>query len=153
MSYWDTSGLVKLYAPEPDSAQFELHALNSAAKPTVAAVTRLEMWVALRRKEADGFMSSGHARLHLARFDEDVKRGEVRVVDFDDAVSEEFEKLTEECFSQAPPLLVRTLDMLHLATARIATAGEFVTTDKRLREAATVMGFTLFPPSPKSPTP
>jgi len=151
MTYWDTSGLVKLYAPESDSSQFEFHALNSAAKPIVAAITRLEMWVALRRKEADGFMTSGHAKLHLDRFDDDVNRGEIRVVELDDAVYEKFVRLTEECFSRVPPLLVRTLDMLHLATAQIAAAGEFVTTDKRLREAAAVMGFTLFPPSsPKS---
>jgi hypothetical protein len=30
MSYWDTSTLVKLFAPEPDSVLFENHALATS---------------------------------------------------------------------------------------------------------------------------
>ena len=44
-----------------------------------------------------------------------------------------------------PPILLRTLDALHLASARVAGETEIVATDKRLREAAKLLGFALFP--------
>ena len=44
-----------------------------------------------------------------------------------------------------PPLFIRTLDAMHHATAIIAGETELVTTDKRLREAASLLGLTLFP--------
>ena len=155
MSYWDTSGLVKLYAAEPDSAQFESYAAASAAAaPTIAEITRFELWVALRRKEKEGFIAAGQAKIYLDRFDQDVRHGELHVVELSRQVSDEFERLTERCLSQSPPLLVRTMDMIHLASAQIAVVTEFVTTDKRLREAALAAGFAVYPPAPpKSFTP
>lgn len=61
MSYWDTSALVKLYAPEPDSAVFENH-LRSPARTIVSArVTLWEAWATFRRKEADGALAPGAA--------------------------------------------------------------------------------------------
>lgn len=147
MGYWDTSALVKLYAAESDSEYFESHAVASSATPIVAEITRLELWVALRRKEKEGFILAGQARIYLNRFDQDVASGELQVVELSPRVADEFEAFTEKCFSQDPPLLVRTFDMLHLASAQVAGVSEFVTTDKRLREGASLMGFILFPPS------
>ena len=118
----------------------------------VADITRLELWVTLRRKEAEGFLAAGQAKIRLDRFDRDVERGDVRVVDLDASVAAQFVRITEKCFSQNPLQFVRTFDMLHLASAQVAGVAELVTTDKRLREAALLMGFTLFPPpSPQLP--
>jgi predicted nucleic acid-binding protein len=44
-----------------------------------------------------------------------------------------------------PPLFVRTLDAIHLASAMIAGEKEFVATDKRLRDAALFLGLKVFP--------
>lgn len=50
-----------------------------------------------------------------------------------------------QCYQQTPPIPLRTLDALHLATARVAGETEIVATDKRMRDAAKLLGFTLFP--------
>jgi predicted nucleic acid-binding protein len=45
-----------------------------------------------------------------------------------------------------PAIFIRTNDAIHLAAARGAGETEIVATDKRLREAALALGFTVFPP-------
>ena len=42
-------------------------------------------------------------------------------------------------------LFIRTFDAIHLASARVAGETEIVATDKRLRDAAGLIGFTIFP--------
>lgn len=58
----------------------------------------------------------------------------------------EFDRIMAACYRRNPALPVRTLDALHLASARVAHETEVVATDRRLREAASFLGFTLFPP-------
>jgi predicted nucleic acid-binding protein len=49
------------------------------------------------------------------------------------------------CYRRTPPLPLRTLDAIHLAAAHVAGETEIVVTDIRLREAANLLGFSLFP--------
>lgn len=146
MSYWDTSCLVKLYAAEADSAQFRMHAAALIVRPTTGDFARLELLTTLRRKEAEGLLHEGQAERLLTAFDEHVIQGVIRLRALDDMMRAEFARVVEHCFSQTPPIFVRTLDALHLAAGRLAGETEFVATDKRLREAAALFGFTLFPP-------
>jgi hypothetical protein len=44
-----------------------------------------------------------------------------------------------------PPIPIRTFHAIHLVTARVAGATEVVATDKRMREAAKLLGFALVP--------
>ena len=60
-------------------------------------------------------------------------------------VETEFARVLNACFTQSPPVLIRTLDSIHLASARVANETEIVATDRRLREAAALLGFALFP--------
>jgi predicted nucleic acid-binding protein len=53
-------------------------------------------------------------------------------------------QLLERCHPQVP---LRTLDAIHLATADLAQDFPLVTTDARMREAATVAGIPVFPPA------
>ena len=39
-----------------------------------------------------------------------------------------------QCYRHAPPVPIRTLDAVHLATARVAGETELVATDRRMRE-------------------
>ena len=57
----------------------------------------------------------------------------------------EFSQIIEICYRRTPPLFIRTFDAIHLASARVAGETEIVATDKRLRDAAGQLGFTLFP--------
>jgi predicted nucleic acid-binding protein len=145
MSYWDTSCLVKLYTPEADSHTFQQHALQ-AGSVLSASIARFEMWATLRRKESEGFLAKGEARQALDKFDQDVIASSMRLLELDDVVELEFEAIVDRCHGHSPPVCLRTLDALHLATARDAGETEIVTTDKRMRDAALLLGFSVFPP-------
>ena len=49
------------------------------------------------------------------------------------------------CYRRTPPLPLRTLDAIHLTAAQTAGETELVATDIRLREAAKLIGLSLFP--------
>ena len=106
----------------------------------------MEMWTALRRKESEGLLSPGEARMSLAKFDSGAARGCWRFVILTDAVRANFERVVEQCCSRTPPVFIRTLDALHIASASAVAETEIVATDRRLRAAATLLGFQLFPP-------
>lgn len=146
MAYWDTSCLVKLYAPEADSAVFKAHVVNGAMVVT-CEIARMELWATLRRKEAVGDLDAGGARKALQAYDADVAAGQITVEAMDTAVAAEYEAIIDQCHGQTPTLPLRTLDAIHLASARVSGESEVIATDKRLREAALVLGFRLYPPA------
>lgn len=150
MSYWDSSALLKLFAVESDSAVFREHVRRDGDMLVTSELTRLELWSALRRKESEGEIDHGGAKARLANFDLGSAQACWRFVIFTDAVRVEFERIIEKCCSQRPPIFVRTLDALHLASARVTAETEIVATDRRLRDAAALLGFQLFP-IPTSP--
>jgi len=144
MSYWDTSALGKLYFPEPDSADF----VQKASVDPAIATTRLALYEMRRiafRKESEGFIQAGTAESVLAQVDQDVAAGQIRIVGMDARVEAEFNIIMAICYRHAPPLPVRTLDALHLASARIDHQSELVATDKRMRDAAKLLGVSVFP--------
>jgi len=144
MSYWDTSTLGKLYLPEPDSANF---AQKAATDPAIAT-TRVALYEMRRvafRKESEGFIQAGTAESVLAQVNQDIAAGHIRIVELDARVEAEFNGIMATCYRQTPPLLIRTLDALHLASARADNQTELVATDKRMRDAAKFLGLSLFP--------
>ena len=144
MSYWDSSALLKLFAVESDSAVFREHVRRDGDMLVTSELTRLEVWSALRRKESEGEINHGGAGARLANFDLGAARACWRFVILTDAVRVEFERIIERCCSHTPPIFIRTLDALHLASARVTAETEIVATDRRLRDAATLLGFQLF---------
>jgi len=118
MSYWDTSALAKLYLKEPDSAQFESLAL---ASPVISGmIARHEMRTVFHRREAEAAIPGGEAATLYRRMASDVASGVLRLQPDSDDVEREFGRVLERCFSQAPPLFIRTNDALHLASAQVA---------------------------------
>lgn len=144
MSYWDTACLVKLYVPEPNSAVFEGYAASLLERPATGEFARLELWTVLRRKEAESSLAAGEAKQLLGVFDKNVPAGLVRLIPLNERVTAEFERVVEKCLGRMPRLFIRTLDAMHLASAIAAGETEIVTTDKRLGEAASLLGITLF---------
>lgn len=149
MSYWDTSCLIKLYVVESDSALFRQHVKDRNERITSGDFARMEFMLAIRRKEAGGEIAQGFAEQHLAHFDREIKAGNCLLTALDQTVRAEFENVVRRCYSQTPLIFIRTLDALHIAAARVASETEIVATDKRMRDAATLLGFQLFP----APTP
>jgi hypothetical protein len=77
--------------------------------------------------------------------DRDAASGRVTIRVIDADVEREFAKVLETCFSQTPPVFVRTNDALHIATAIVAGEAEFVTADIRQRAAAQLMRLMVHP--------
>ena len=145
MGYWDTSTLVKLYAQEPDSAAFEDYALGAPAKPVTSRIALYEARASFQRKEAEGILQPSYAQKLFAQLLQDVSAGELRLVELGADVEREFGQVLHACYQQTPPIALRTLDALHLASARVAGETEVVATDTRMRNAAKLLGFALFP--------
>lgn len=142
MSYWDTSALVKLSVAEVDSPQFQQLA-GSAARIVTGTIARLEARTVFRRREAEGALPAGEAAVLFADMERDIANGRVVIQPADADVEREFANVLESCFSQSPPVFVRTNDALHIASAIVAHETEFVTTDIRQRAAAKLMGLTV----------
>lgn len=145
MSYWDTSALAKLYVPESDSADFE----KKAASQPVILTARLALYEMRRvafRKESAGLIPTGTAEAVFSQLDQDIVQGEIRIVEVSSGVEMEFNALMALCYRRTPPLPARTFDALHLASARASGETEIVATDNHLREAAKLLGFSVFPP-------
>lgn len=144
MSYWDTSCLIKLYTPEPDSGLFR-NQLAAGASCVTCDIAPLEFWATVRRKESEGVLALGEARKVQASLAEDIEAGLIAMRTCDDSVRAQFEAVVDTCHSLRPPVFIRTNDALHLAAARCTGETEIVATDRRLREAAIALGFTVFP--------
>lgn len=145
MSYWDTSCLIKLYAPEPDSRIFR-DFLEADTACVTCDLSTLEFWAAVRRKESEGVLAPGEARIVQSALENDLADGLIRMTSCDPAVRSRFDEIVDLCHSLFPPVFIRTNDALHLAAAHCAGETEIVATDKRLREAALALGHALFPP-------
>src|ERR1700733_13172677 len=106
MPYWDTSCLLKLYAPEPDSTTFKTHIL-AGGNVVTSEIARLEMHAALQRKESAGAFHIGGGWQALAAYDADVAARLIITKPIGRVVVEEFEAIVEQCYHQSPPLLLR----------------------------------------------
>lgn len=149
MAYWDTSCLVKLNAPEADSAVFKAHVVNGATVVT-CEIARMELWATLRRKEAAGDLAASGARKALAAYDADVAARQIVVEPMDAAVAAEYETIVDQFHERTPVVPLRTLDAIHLASAKMSGESEVIATDKRLRDGALALGFSVFPPASRT---
>lgn len=140
MKFWDSSALIPLLVPEP-----ETRALGALLKadPVVAAWwgSRLECVAALARLERDRRIAGPHMAQARARLD--------RLADQWIEISP-----TSQVRDQAERLVrvhaLRTADAHQLAAAVVASQHrpaslEFVTIDQRLADAARREGFHLLP--------
>jgi len=144
MHYWDTSTLAKLYVAEADSPQFVAR-LAATGPATTSELARWELFRVLVRKEAKKLIATGSAEVIFSQFETDVAAGRVTLLPMDAATEGQFRTLTLQLHRLSPPLLTRTLDAIHLATAKLHQADEVVVTDINLRKSAAALGLKVFP--------
>ena len=121
MHYWDTSTLIKLYVNEPDSAQFSAY-LATTEPMTSSELGRWEFFRVLARKESEGLIAVGSAEIIFAKFLADVAAGSVHLLPIDETVEVRFRQIVLWLHRLNPPLVVRTLDGIHIATADLHRA-------------------------------
>ncbi len=145
MNYWDTSALFKVYAPEDDSGYF-LDLVVSSDQPIVSsAIATAEMLCALYRKEWAGDLHSGGALATYRKFLGDCQAGRIVLVPYGEQVFMAAEEIVRLAFRVARPVMVRSLDAIHVASAVTAQARVMVATDARLRTVAAIAKLKLVP--------
>lgn len=138
--YCDTSVLVKLLIREPDS---EHYARLVAGRPlSTSELALAEVFSALLAKERVGGIRPALRRRAWASFQRRVEDTGLVLVELGSAVIARAQGLLELCH---PTVALRSLDALHLATAERRQDWPLVADDRRMREAATRLGYPLTP--------
>jgi predicted nucleic acid-binding protein len=145
VAYWDTSALVKLYVTEADSSYF-LQLISKTDEPIISsALATTEALCVFYRKEHALALKSGGARRIYRKFRTDVAAGRITTIPYGSDVEAESERVVRLAFVGPHPVLLRSLDVIHVASALVGRVHEIVTTDVRLREVAALVGLKVAP--------
>lgn len=139
--YLDSCIIVKLLVAEPDS-EFFIGSLEGEALVT-SELSQPEVLSALLARERAGTISATDRSRAWKEFQARVAMEEIRIEPLESKVLRKAALLLERCHPSVP---LRTLDALHLATADLCQDFPLTTTDGRLRDAAVLLGFQVFPP-------
>lgn len=145
MNYWDVSALLKLYVPEADSDLFTELATGAQEAMLSSAVARAQVLCTLYRKEHFGDLNVNGAARAFRKFSADCEAGRILLVPYGPDLMDECERLVKLSYDRSRPVLIRALDVIHLASAVVSKADALVATDKRLRELAGVTGMPVLP--------
>ncbi len=138
--YWDTSALLKLYAPEPDSARFQTLLRTQSVAVAISFLHRVELNFALVGKEMRGEISEGGAKRLFESFLRHRDEGRFLEIPWGDDVERHARIALHTCCHSSPPVLLRSLDGIHLGAMLAAGIHRIATTDIRLRNAALCIG-------------
>jgi len=137
-SYLDTSALAKWYLNEPGSEAF----VDYLQRVDVAIISRLvatELRSLLARRRRIGELPQELETIIFATFQDDISSASLQLYPFDDSLFDEATNL----ITRYPEHPLRTLDALHIATARHHEIPVIATADNVLADAASSMGLTV----------
>ena len=139
MIYLDTGCFVKLYYPEPDSAQ--VIALIQGKAVGCTPLHELEFVNALQLKTFFKHATAQQVTAARGLVAADLRSGVLVSAggDWPDIIREAV-KLAEQ---HTGTVGCRSLDILHCAAAKVLAATEFISTDARQKKLATAMGLNL----------
>ncbi len=138
--YLDSCIIVKLLVVEPDS-EFFIRALDGHPLVT-SELAQTEVFSALLARERAGKISAADRQRAWGEFGARIEAGEIRIEPLHSIVLRKARHSLEQCHPKVP---LRTVDAVHLATADLCQDFPLVTTDGRLRAAAILLGFKIFP--------
>ena len=142
-TYWDTSCVLKLYCREKDSAEY-LQRVRVSTQPLCSSVLLAsELIFALWQKETRKEIKSSAAKVLYGKFLDDLAAGRFWLLPLGDDVREEARRIAAICYGATPPVPLRTLDGLHLASASVAGCREILSTDARVKSAVSILGLTV----------
>ncbi len=141
--YWDTSALLKLYTPEPDSVHFRSMLRAQTEAVAISFLHRVELNFALTAKELRGEIAQGGARRLYEWFLRHREEGRFLEIPWGDDVAHHTRVALDRCLMSHPPVMLRSLDGIHLGSMLAAGIRKITTTDTRLRNAAVCLGFEV----------
>lgn len=138
-TYWDTSCLLKLYCRESDSDAYVREISTARLPPRASVMVRVELHHAFQQKAARDETGGRSPDQLFDDFHADVERGRIQLLPFGDDVATEARNIARQCYAGSPPILLRSLDGIHLATAMLAGCHLILSTDKRMNAAAALL--------------
>ena len=144
--YWDTSALIKLYAPEADSSVYLRHLIEQPEDLAISFLHRVELYFALCGKESRGEITGGSAQRLFHLFEQHLRTGRYYLIPWGADVALEARQLLDASLNGTPPVMLRSLDGLHLGAMRAAKLHSVVTADTRMRAAAQSAGIAVIDP-------
>lgn len=138
--YLDSCVLIKLLVPEPDSPVFQDAVTGRQISSSELAFS--EVAAALLSKERSGKISSGQ-RLQAWQLFQNWTEEEV--VELELLESRTLRNANRILSATHPDIPLRTLDAIHLAACDLSQDFPLCTTDRRMREAASLLKIPLFP--------
>lgn len=139
-AYWDTSCVLALYAPEEISSQAAELASLEKGQIHSSAMLEFEMTFAVHAKEARGEIPRGSSTRVLSQFQTDLQRGRFLLVPLGLDIKTCTKDIAARTLQVEPPVFLRTLDGIHIATALELGASELITADRKMADAATLLG-------------
>ena len=144
--YWDTSALLKLYTAESDSSDYLRLLIQQPEDLAISFLHRVELYFALRGKESRGEIAGGSAAQLFQLFEQHVSAGRYYLIPWGDDVALEARNLLDASLNAAPPVMLRSLDGLHLGALRAEKIQSEVTADTRMRDAAHIAAIGVIEP-------
>ncbi len=138
--YLDSSVMVKLFAPEPDSEFFMELTDGENISSSILAYT--EVYSALLAKERARALTPAQRRRAWDSFENNLQNETIELAPFHQALFKKANRIMEQC---SPTVALRSLDALHLATCDQLQDWPLSTTDVRMRQAAELLRFPLGP--------
>jgi len=108
-------------------------------------IASTEVLCAQLRKEQARDLKPGGARALWRRFRADCAAGQIQLIPYGADTTAEAERIAGLAFAHSTPVMIRSLDLIHIASASIAKATILVATDQRLRAVASLLSLRLAP--------
>lgn len=138
--YWDTSCVLALYVPEKISTQAaELASLEKGPIHS-SAILEFEMTFAVHAKEAQGEIPRGSSARVLLKFQTDLQQGRFLLVPLGIDIKARAREMAARTIQAEPPVFLRMLDGIHIATALELGSPELITADRKMADAASLLG-------------
>ncbi len=139
--YFDTSTLVKLYYPEPQSVEVASWLSQKKQPVLLSALQELELKNALCLKVFWGHLEKDECQKIIQSIDDDIDNGALikLALNWNELFSSTFELSAH--YSQKHGL--RSLDILHVASALQVSATHFLTFDERQAKLAKKAGLKI----------
>jgi len=147
--YYDTGLLLKLYTAEAESPAVQAFVHHREQALQITDLHHAECVSAFRLKQFRGECTVSEATRAIKLLDDDLQAGVLRMV------AVEWNQVWQECRALAEAHAAqtgcRTLDSLHVASALVLGAREFITSDQRQKALASKAGLTVMDPTHPSP--